>query len=155
MKYCLGECISIVSSDGQASPQHPAPCRELPAAGEGASFPLLRLGVGGMRAGTTWRGAVPAHLYKSALCYGGERRSSPSSPILWAKSSLTSFVRCLCSQCSWRQHSSPGISGDLFVMSLTNCISNFLSAFLILISCFASYEYARQDWNDFSEGFFI
>lgn len=40
-------------------------------------------------------------------------------------------------------------------MSLTNCISNFLSAFLILISRFASCEDAPQGWNDFSEGFFM
>lgn len=155
MNYRLGDCPSIGSSNGQASPQHPASCREFPPAGEGASSPLLRLGVGGTRVGTTWRGAVPAHLHKRVLRCGGERRSSPSSLALWAKSSLRSFVRCLCLQCSWRQHSSPGISGHLFVTSLTNCISNFLSAFLILISYFSSYESAFQGWNYFSEGFFV
>lgn len=116
---------------------------------------LAQAGVGGTRVGTTWRGAVPAHLHKRVFRCGGERRSSPSSLALWAKSSLRSFVRCLCLQCSRRQHSSPGISGHLFVTSLTNCISNFLSAFLILISHFSSYESAFQGWNYFSEGFFV
>lgn len=88
-------------------------------------------------------------------CVGVRGRSSYSRPIFSSKSSLTAFLRNLCLQYSWRQLSSPGISGDLFVMSLTNCISDFLSASLILVSRFASYEYAPQGWNDFSEEFFI